>query len=73
MRYRKLFRLYSGKEKLCVVQYLNYGSYVSFSWWDQGQTGIKLGTKHVAYLKLQSFTQKKDAFVNILESVFYDM
>ena len=56
MRYRKLFRLYSGKEKLCVVQYLNYGSYVSFSWWDQGQSSIKLGTKHVAYLKLQSFT-----------------
>ena len=47
MRYENLFGLYSGKQKKCVVQYLNYGNYVSFRWWDQGQIGIKLGTKHV--------------------------
>ena len=67
---------YSGctqeKKKLCC-EYLNYGNYVSFSWWDQGQIGIKLGTKHVTYLKLESFTQNKDVYVSRLESVFYDM
>ena len=35
-------------------KYLNYGNYVSFSSWDQGQIGVKLGTKHVIYLKLAS-------------------
>ena len=46
--YRKLFRLYSGKKK-CIVKYLNYNNYVSFSSWDHGQIGIKSGTKHVIY------------------------
>ena len=44
------------EKKGCVVQYLNYANYVSFSWWDQDHNGIKLGTKHVTYLKLASFT-----------------
>ena len=61
------------KKKLCVVQYLNYGNYVSFSWWDQSQIGIKLGAKHVTYLKLASFIYKKDVYINRLDSVFYDM
>ena len=60
-------------KKLRVVQYLNYGNYVSFSSWDQGQIGVKLGTKHVIYLKLASVAQKKDTYANRLESVFYDM
>ena len=34
---RKLFRLYSRKEKLRIVQYLNYSNCVSFSSWDQVQ------------------------------------
>ena len=61
------------KKKLRVVQYLNYGNYVAFSSWDQGHIGIKFETKHVIYLKLASFTYKKDIYVNRLESVFYDM
>ena len=44
---RKFIRIVLRKRKKCVVQYLNYGNYVSFRWWDQGQIGIKLGTKHV--------------------------
>ena len=39
-----------------IVQYLNYGHYVSFSWWGHGQIGIKLGTNHVTKLKLARFT-----------------
>ena len=35
--------------------------------------GTKLGTKHVVYLKLASFTSNKDVYVNRLESVFFDM
>ena len=38
-----------------------------------GPNGIKLGTKHVVYLKLGSFTSNKDVYVNRLESVFFDM
>ena len=47
---RKLFRLYSGKEKLRIVQYvqyLNYSNRVSVSSRGQGQIAIKLETKHV--------------------------
>ena len=44
---RKFIRIVLRKRKKCVVQYLNYGNYVSFRWCDQGQIGIKLGTKHV--------------------------
>ena len=39
-----------------IVQYLNYGNYISFSWWGQDQIGIKLGTNHVTHLKLARFT-----------------
>ena len=39
-----------------IVQYLNYGNYISFSWWGQDQIGIKLGTNHVTHLKLAGFT-----------------
>ena len=46
---RKLSRLYSGKKKLRIVQYLNYSNCDSFSSWDQGQIGIKLETKLVIY------------------------
>ena len=70
---QKVIQVVLRKRKNCVVQYLNYGNYVSFSWWDQGQIGTKLGTKHVTYLKLASFTQNKDVYVNRLENVFYDM
>ena len=70
---QKVIQIVLRKRKNCAVQYLNYGNYVSFSWWDQGQIGIKLGTKHVTYLKLESFTQNKDVYVSRLESVFYDM
>ena len=38
-----------------------------------GPNGIKLGTKHVVYLKLGSFTSKKDVYVNRIESVFFEM
>ena len=37
------------KKKLRIVQYLNYSNCTSFSSWDQGQTDIKLETKHVIY------------------------
>ena len=70
---QKVIQIVLGKKKLLVVQHLNYGNYVSFSSWDQGQIGIKSETKHVIYLKLASFTYKKDIYVNRLESVFYDM
>ena len=73
MYYRKLFILYSGKWKLCIVQYLNCSNYVSFSQWNRDQIGIKLGTKYVVYSKLASFTSDKDVYVNRLESVFFDM
>ena len=40
-----------------IVQYLNCSNYVLLSSLDQeDQIGIKLGTKHVIYLKLSSFT-----------------
>ena len=48
--------LWERKKILRFLQYLNYSNYVSFSPWDQGQIGIKLGAKHVIYLKLASFT-----------------
>ena len=35
--------------------------------------GTKLGTKHVVYLQLASFTLNKDVYVNELGSVFFDM
>ena len=70
---QKVIQIVLRKSKNCAVQYLNYGNHVSFSWWNQGQIGIKLGTKHVTYLKLESFTQNKDVYVSRLESVFYDM
>ena len=70
---QKVIQIVLRKRKNCVVQYLNYDNYVSFSWWDQGQIGITLGTKHVTYLKLASFTQNKDVYVNRLENVFYNM
>ena len=70
---RKLFNCTHEKKKLRTVQYLNYGNYFSCSSWDQGQIGFKLGTNHVIYQKLASFTQKKDIYVNRLESVFLDM
>ena len=73
MHYRMLFRLHSGKWKLVIVQYLNCSNHVSFSRWDRDEIGIKLGTKHVVYLKLGSFTSNKDVYVNRLESVFFDM
>ena len=53
---QKVMQTVLRKRKDCVVQYLDYGSYVSFSWWDQGQIGLKLGTKHVTYLNSASFT-----------------
>ena len=37
------------KKKLRAVQYLNYNNYVSFSPWDRGRIGIKLGDMHVVY------------------------
>ena len=55
------------------MQYLNCSDYVSFRPWDWDQIGIKSGGKHVVYLKLGSFTSNKDAYVNRLESVFFDM
>ena len=64
MHYRKLLRLYSGKWKLHIVQHLNCSDYVSFSPWYWDQIGMKLGTKHVLYLKLGSFTSNKDVYVN---------
>ena len=73
MHYRKLFGFYSGKWKLRIVRYLNYNNYVSFSRWDWEQIGIKLGTKHVVYLKWGSFTSNKDVYVNRLEIVFFDI
>ena len=48
---QKVIQIVLRKRKNCVMQYLNYGNYVSFSWWDQGPIGIKLGAKHVIYLK----------------------
>ena len=33
----------------------------------------KLGTKHVVYLELATFTSNNDVYVNSLESVFFDM
>ena len=62
--YRKLFSLYSGNLKVHIVQYLNCSNYASFSPWDRGKIGIKLGTKHIVYLKLASFTSNKDVHVN---------
>ena len=56
-----------------MVQYLNCSNYVSFSPWDSDQIVIKLGTKHVVYLKLGSFASNKDVYVNRLESVFFDI
>ena len=56
-----------------IVQYLNCRNYISFSPWDWDQIGIKLGTKHVVYLKLRTFTLNKDVYVNRLERVFFDM
>ena len=53
------------------MQYLNCSNYISFGPWDRDQTGIKLGTKHVVYLKLASFTSNKDVNVNRRESVFF--
>ena len=53
---QKVIQTVLRKRKKCLVQYLNYHNYVSFCWWDQGQVGIKLGTKHVTYLKPASFT-----------------
>ena len=74
MHYRKLFRLYSEKnKKLRIAQYLNYGNYVSFSPWDRDQIGIKLKTKHVVYLKLGSFILNMDVYINWLESVFFEL
>ena len=73
MHYRKLLRLYSEKLKLCIVQYLNFSNYVSSGPWYQGQIGIKLGKKHVVYLKLTNFTSNKDVYVNRRDSVFFDM
>ena len=70
---QKVIQIVLRKRKHCAAQYLNYGNYVSFSWWDQGQIGIKLGTKHVTYLKLASFTKKNNVYVNKLESVFHDL
>ena len=49
MHYRYLFRFYPEKEKLRTVQFLNYSNYASFSPWDRGQIGIKLGTNNVIY------------------------
>ena len=54
------------------MQYLNCSDCVSFSPWDREQIGIKLGTKHVVYLKLGSFTSNKVVYVNRLESVFFE-
>ena len=53
---QKVMQTVLRKSKDCVVQYLDYGNYVSFSWRDQGQVGIKLGTKHFTYLNSASFT-----------------
>ena len=39
------------------------------SQWDWGQTGIKLETKHVMYQKLVNDMDKKDIYVNRLETV----
>ena len=54
------------------MQYLYCSNYVSFSPWDWDQIGIKLGTKHVVYLKLGRFTWNKDFYVNRLESIFFE-
>ena len=53
---QEVIQIVLRKRKNYVVQYLNYGNHVSFSWWNQGRIGIELGTKHVAYLKLACFT-----------------
>ena len=37
---------------------------------DYGQTGIKLGTKHVIYQKLENFMKKHDIYVNWRETNF---
>ena len=39
--------------------------------WDWAQIVLKLGTKHVIYQKLANFMQKKDIYVNNLESVIF--
>ena len=70
---QKSIQIVFRKIKTVIVQYLNCSNYVSFSPWDWDQIGIKLGTKHVVYLKLGSFTSNKDVYVNRLESVFFDM
>ena len=41
--------------------------------WDQGQTGIKLGTKHVIYQTLATFMEKENIYVNRLESFIFSM
>ena len=35
--------------------------------------GIKLGIKHITYQKLANFMQKKDIYVNRVESVIFGM
>ena len=62
----KGIRLHSGKEKNCVVQYLNYGNYVLFSWWNQVHIGIKLGTTYVTYLKLK-YLKGADGILKVLK------
>ena len=55
-RYRKLFRLYSRKEKTACFAIFKYSNQPMGS----AKIGIELGTKHDIYLKLASFTQKND-------------
>ena len=70
---RKFFRLYLVKEKTGYCAYLNCNNCLSFSSWDQGQIGIKFGTKHVIYQKFASFSKKRGIYVNRFENVFFDM
>ena len=59
MHYRKLFRLYSEKWKLRIVQYLNCSNYVSFSLWDRHQIGNKACC-------ILSFTSNRDIYVIVI-------
>ena len=51
---QKVIQIVLRKRKNCAVQYLNYGNYVSFSWWNQGQIGI-IGNKACYILKVRKF------------------
>ena len=41
--------------------------------WDWDHIGIELGAKHIIHKKLANFMQKKDIYINRLESVIIVM